>query len=163
RQLVALTTFSDLVGEVMQQIHRDALAAALLDDSMRLRDGGTGASGYAEATGVYLAFSLSKLADYATTICRWFPERDSARSTFARQALPMSWDYTELNPIHDATGSIRNGCTWVAECLNGLAASFPRAVGANSEAVQADARTQALARDRAVSTDPPYYDNIGYA
>jgi putative DNA methylase len=164
RQLVALTTFSDLVQEACGQVRCDALAAGLRDDGKPLRGGGTGATAYAEAVGVYLAFALSKLADYSTTLCRWFPERDSARSTFARQALPMSWDFTELNPTHDATGSFRNGCVWVAECLQDLGAGIVvRADVGDPCASQSDAAALLLGQPRVVSTDPPYYDNIGYA
>jgi putative DNA methylase len=171
RQLVALTTFSDLVQEARERAKRDALAAGLPDDGKPLDAGGTGATAYADAVGVYLAFALSKLTDYATTLCRWFPERDSARSTFARQALPMSWDYTELNPVHDATGSFRNGCTWVAKCLQELGgesslgsnAGRERADRQGGHASQNDATTQVLSQGRLVSTDPPYYDNVPYA
>ena len=94
RQLVALTTFSDLVGEATERVPRDGVAAGLPDDSRPLRDGGTGAKAYAEAVSVYLAFALSKLADRGSTICTWFTERDSTRNTFARQSIPMTWDYS---------------------------------------------------------------------
>jgi putative DNA methylase len=164
RQLVALTTFSDLVQEACERVKRDALVAGLSDDGKPLRDSGTGATAYSDAVATYLAFSLSKLTDYSTTLCRWFPERDSARSTFARQALPMSWDFTELNPTHDATGSFHNGCVWVAECLQDLGGGI--AAGAevgNACATQSDATSLSLSRPRLISTDPPYYDNIGYA
>jgi putative DNA methylase len=117
RQLVALTTLSDLVLEARERVKRDALVSGLPDDGTLLSAGGNGADAYGDAVGLYLAFAISKLTDYATTLCRWFPERDSARSTFSRQALSMSWDYTKLNPVHDATGSFRNGYTWVAECV----------------------------------------------
>ena len=88
RQLVALTTFSDLVGEAMERVRRDAAAEALPDDGRPLRDGGTGATAYAEAVAVYLAFAISKLADRGSSICTWFTERDSTRNTFARQSYP---------------------------------------------------------------------------
>ena len=65
RQLVALTTFSDLIQEVMEQVKRDAATASLPDDDLSLRDGGNGATAYSEAMGVYLAFTLSKQADLA--------------------------------------------------------------------------------------------------
>ena len=86
RQTVALTTFSNLVTEARARVERDAIVAGLPDDSTPLRDGGTGATAYAEAVGVYLAFALSKLADRGSTICTWFTERDSTRNTFARQS-----------------------------------------------------------------------------
>ncbi|MBU2601804.1 MAG: DUF1156 domain-containing protein [Actinobacteria bacterium] len=174
RQLVALTTFSDLVGEAREFVLKDALAAGLASDGVGLNDGGAGAPAYADAVATYLGFALSKLADYATTLCRWFPQRDSARSTFARQALPMSWDYTELNPIHDATGSFRNGCVWVAECMESLGSSVvfgrtamgerqAQSCGHSSHALQHEATAHVADEPHLVSTDPPYYDNIGYA
>ena len=160
RQLEALTTFSGLVQEVRERVQRDAIQAGLPEDEKPLHSSGTGAIAYADSVAVYLAFAFSKLTDYSTTLCRWFPERDSARSTFSRQALPMSWDFTELNPVHDATGSFRNGCVWVAESIEGVAASYASFFG---RSVQADATNQSLSHHTVVSTDPPYYDNIGYA
>ena len=77
RQLVALTTFSDLIGEAVERVRRDAVAAGLPDDGIPLRDGGAGATAYAEAVAVYLGFTISKLSDRGSTICTWFTERDS--------------------------------------------------------------------------------------
>ena len=160
RQLVALTTFSDLVGEVTERVRRDAAAAGLPDDDRRLRDGGVSATAYAEAVAVYLVFALSKLADRGSTICTWFTERDSTRNTFARQSIPMTWDYAELNTLLTGTGSFLGAVDWTAESIDGVAAGHGSPLGA---AVQADANNQILSVDRVVSTDPPYYDNIGYA
>ena len=160
RQLVALTTFSNLVGEATERVRRDAAGAGLPDDNRRLRDGGTGAAAYAEAVAVYLAFALSKLADRGSTICTWFTERDSTRNTFARQSIPMTWDYAELNTLLTGTGSFLGAVDWTAESIDGVAAGHGSPLGA---AVQADAGNQIPSVDRVVSTDPPYYDNIGYA
>ena len=160
RQLVALTTFSDLVNEAMKQARRDALAAGLPDDSTPLRDGGTSATAYAEALGVYLAFAISKLADRGSTICTWFTERDSTRNTFARQSIPMTWDYAELNTLLDGTGSFVGAVGWTAESIDGVAAGYGASFGAGH---QDDATSQSLSSGKVVSTDPPYYDNIGYA
>jgi putative DNA methylase len=160
RQLVALTTFSDLVGEAMARIRADALAAGLPDDPTPLRDGGKGATAYAEAVGVYLAFAISKLADRGSTICTWFTERDSTRNTFARQSIPMTWDYAELNTLLTGTGSFEGAVAWTAESLEGVAAGSGAALGSSN---QQDAATQTFSSDKAISTDPPYYDNIGYA
>ena len=158
RQLVALTTFSDLVGEAMGRIRLDAVAASLPDDDRPLRDGGTGATAYAQAVGLYLAFALSKLADRGSTICTWFTERDSTRNTFARQSIPMTWDYAELNTLLQGTGSFLGATEWTAESVEGLAAGPTAGVG-----LQADAATQAMTSGKVVTADPPYYDNIGYA
>ena len=160
RQLVALTTFSDLVGEAMSQIRQDAIASGLPDDDIPLRDGGTGARAYAEAVAVYLGFALSKLADRGSTICTWFTERDSTRNTFARQSIPMTWDYAELNTLLRGTGTFVGAVAWTAESIGGIASGCGCPVGAGT---QGDAGIQVLSSDRIVSTDPPYYDNIGYA
>ena len=160
RQLVALMTFSDLVTEARVRVERDAIVAGLPDDNTPLRDGGTGAKAYAEAVGVYLAFALSKLADRGSTICTWFTERDSTRNTFARQSIPMTWDYAELNTLLAGTGSFLGAVEWTAESIDGVAAGHGSSVGTGTHA---DAGNQVLSSDRVVSTDPPYYDNIGYA
>ena len=160
RQLVALTTFSDLVGEAMERVRRDAMMAGLPGDGPLLRDGGTAATAYAEAVGVYLAFALSKLADRGSTICTWFTERDSTRNTFARQSIPMTWDYAELNTLLTGTGSFGGAVRWTAESVEGAATGYGSSPGT---ATQAHACGQLLSTDRVVCTDPPYYDNIGYA
>ena len=157
RQLVALTTFSDLVGEAMQQVRRDALAFGLLDDGTPLRDGGIGAAAYAEAVGVYLAFALSKVANIGSSVASWMSDRGAFRETFARQAIPMVWDYAESNPFADAGGSLGTALHKGAMVLE----AFPSRTKAS--AVQSDASTQSISTGKLVSTDPPYYDNIGYA
>ncbi len=161
RQLVALTTFSDLVGEAMDRIRRDASIAGLRDDGIALRKGGVGALAYAEAVAVYLAFALSKQADLGNSLCRWEPLAQCPRQLFARQAIPMVWDFAEGNPLGYSSGS------WTV-CVEGIAKAFTRAFRvARTDAVgvarQMDAQSQGLSRGRVVSADPPYYDNIGYA
>jgi putative DNA methylase len=157
RQLVTLTTLSDLVQEARERVQSDALAAGLLDDAKPLRDGGTGAAAYAEAVGVYLALGVDKATDYNTTLVAWSPTRDQAKSTFARQALPMVWDYAEINQLARAAGDF-------SVSLEGGVRFLERAASTGSGWVlQVDAAAQAVSRDKVVSTDPPYYDNIGYA
>ena len=160
RQLVALNTFSDLVTEARDRIRQDAVAAGFPNDGYPLHTGGTAATAYADAVGVYLAFAISKLADRGSSICTWFTERDSTRNTFARQSIPMTWDYAELNTLLDGTGSFMGAVEWTAESTECLAS-----VGgcARGWAHFADAGKQVLSVDKVISTDPPYYDNIGYA
>jgi putative DNA methylase len=160
RQLVALTTFSDLVQEARERVQRDALQAGLPDDGQPLRDGGTGATAYADAVGVCLAFVVSSLSDRMTTICTWDAGGPTwgtkTRNTFARQAIPMSWDFAEVNPLSTQSGSIENSLDYTSKgvvCAGSICGS----------AAQADAGTQTGSVSRVVSTDPPYYDNIGYA
>jgi putative DNA methylase len=157
RQLVALTTFSDLVGEAMEQVKRDALAAGLPDDGKPLREGGIGATAYAEAVGVYLAFSVDKAADYWSSICTWHSSKELIRNTFGRQAIPMVWDYAEANPFCDSSGNWMAMVDWTWKALETVAAR------AGGSAAQDDAQSQSVSADKIVSTDPPYYDNIGYA
>jgi putative DNA methylase len=160
RQLVAITTFSDLVGEAMQQVRRDALRAGLPDDPKPLRDGGSGAVAYAEAVATYLAFVVEKLTECHSTICTWSaaPKNELVVSTFRRQALPMTWDFAEANPFADSSGSLVMTSDAVARVgrmsLSGASAG---------RADHADAASQSQSAAKVVSTDPPYYDNIGYA
>ncbi|MNM42189.1 hypothetical protein D3C81_530210 [compost metagenome] len=159
RQLVALNTFSDLVQKAIAQVREDALAAGMIDDNLGLDQGGSSATAYAQAVGVYLAFALNKMADRGSSICTWFTERDSTRNTFGRQAIPMTWDFAELNVLLDGTGSFLGAVQWTAESAEG---SY--AYGLSSGTVsQADAQTQKISLNKLISTDPPYYDNIGYA
>ncbi len=157
RQLVALTTFSDLVPEAIARVRADALAAGMPDDGRGVDAGGTGATAYAEAVGVYLAFSIDKASDYWSSICTWHSSKDLIRNTFGRQAIPMTWDYAETNPFSDSAGNVSSGIDWAFKALQLMPAR------AHGFAGQADAQTQTVSAAKVVSTDPPYYDNIGYA
>ena len=157
RQLVALTTFSDLVAEARMLIQRDAEAAGMPDASMPLQAGGIGADAYAEAVGVYLAFLVDQLANHSSTICGWHVNNTQLRFTFARQALPMTWDYAESNPLCDSTGSFNN--LWERQ-LKGLAIL---GAGICGTAFQSDATQNETSIGKVVSIDPPYYDNIVYS
>ena len=161
RQLVALTTFSDLVAEARERILADAVTAGMPGDGVPLRDGGASATAYAEAVGVYLAFALSKQADLGNSLCRWEPVAQCPRQLFGRQAIPMVWDYAEGNPLGNSSGG------WNV-LVDGIAKAFFRAFGTiegseSGYSQQADAGSQGLSHDKIASTDPPYYDNIGYA
>jgi putative DNA methylase len=157
RQLVALTTLADLVQEARELVQRDALDAGLPHDGKPFRDGGTGATAYADAIAVYLSFSVDKAADYWSAICTWHSSKELIRNTFGRQAIPMSWDYVETNIFSQSSGNVSSGIEWAQKALCIFPAS-PRGI-----ATQGDAQTQELSSGRVVSTDPPYYDNIGYA
>ena len=157
RQLVALTTFSDLVGEARERVLQDAVAVSMPDDSTPLRDKGDGAVGYAEAVGVYLAFLVDQLTNHSSTICSWHINNTQLRNTFARQALPMTWDYAESNPLCDSTGSFKN--LWERQ-IKGFTTLGNEACGTAS---QLDASQNEMSLGKVISTDPPYYDNIGYA
>ena len=158
RQLVALTTFSDLLVEVRELIQADASATGLADDGKRLRDGGRGSVAYADAVVTYLAFAIDKCADYWSTVATWSSSGGFVRGTFGRQAIPMTWDFVEVNPYSSSTGNWMAMVDWVTKALSHMPANL------NGEAVQRDAQARVLeCVGAALSTDPPYYDNISYA
>lgn len=139
RQLLALTTFADLVAETRRKV---------------VDDGGT--AQYADAVATYLGLATSRLADYSSSICSWHSGRETVRNVFARQAIPMAWDFVETNVLSASSGSFASQIKWVANALEAL----PASPGATVE--QADASTRSMAQ-AVISTDPPYYDNIAYS
>ncbi len=158
RQLTALTTFSDLVQEAREHVLADVQYTKMTIDNVSLNDGGTGANAYADAVATYLAIALDKGADYWSSICSWHSGRDTIRNTFARQAIPMVWDFAEANPMSASTGNFLGTLDWVTEAV---ALSPYKAKGAVQ---QRDATTTINSVvNPLISTDPPYYDNIGYA
>ncbi len=158
RQLTALTTFSELVGEAQQKAEADAVAAGMNNDHIALAEGGIGARAYGEAVGIYLSFVLDKLADYNSSVCSWLLLREGLRNTFGRQAIAMAWDYTEANPFSSSSGCWDNMIEWVNKAI----IQFPNDA-LFSDARQFDAQSDCGLRTIMVSTDPPYYDNISYA
>ena len=157
RQLATLTVFSDLVGEATERVQHDAAAAGLREDGGPLRDGGTEALAYAEAVTLYLAFALSKTANVGSSIASWMSDRGAFRETFARQAIPMTWDFAEANPLAGVGGGLGAAVDKGAMTIEVLPAMMDGWSG------QRDAASRTHGDARLVSTDPPYYDNIGYA
>ena len=159
RQLVALTTFSDLVTEARARIRADAAAAGMPEDDTPLRDSGVGATAYSEAVGVYLACGVSRSADFWSNLCIWAnqPKNELVTHLFGRQAIPMAWDYAEAGPFCNSGGNFERNLSYVAEsigCLTGTAPGY---------AQQKDAVSNGLSVNKLIATDPPYFDNIGYA
>lgn len=155
RQLVALTTLSDLVGEARERALRDGRAAGL-EPGDRLENGGTGAEAYADAVATYLGLSVSRTSDYSSSLCSWHNTGEKMRNVFGRQAIPMVWDYAESNPFSSSSGNFLGQVDWVAKAVTHTPASLPATVTQTS----ASSRNYA---GIAISTDPPYYDNIGYS
>jgi putative DNA methylase len=160
RQLVALTTFSELVGEARARIRQDALDAGLIDDAKGLACGGTGATAYGESISVYLAFGLDKSSDYWSSLCPWLNQakNEIVGKTFGRQALPMIWDCADANVFSGVGGDFLQQVAYICKCILASPLNAPRGF-----VEQADAQNQTLSRLKVISTDPPYYDNVGYA
>lgn len=157
RQLVALTTFSDLVQEAREKVIVDAKAAGMVDDGMGLDAGGTGVTAYGDAVAVYLTFAINKGANLWSTITSWMNDRGAFRETFARQAIPMVWDFAEANPFSNSGGNLLTAIDKGRMAIEFLTS---KEIG---NVAQLDAANQAISTDKVISTDPPYYDNIGYA
>ncbi|WP_165248464.1 DUF1156 domain-containing protein [Adlercreutzia sp. ZJ141] len=158
RQLTALTTFSELVHEAQEKAYEDAVKAGVPDDGIGLADGGTGAKARGEAIGVYLAFLVDQLANHNSSVCGWNATNSQMRNVFARQAIPMVWDYAESNPFCDSSGSFASLFRRMLKAFGGLPTH-----SIEGQARQWDAQSDNGMRNNVVSADPPYYDNIGYA
>jgi putative DNA methylase len=151
RQLITLVTFSDLISEAPERIAYDALATGISEDD---------ASAYGKAVATYLAFALSKMADRGSTVCSWVLQRESVRNTFARQAIPMAWDYVEMNMLREGAGSFDGAVEWTAESFDHLPVTITAGMARQADAAHLHSPVSVPV---AIATDPPYYDNIGYA
>lgn len=138
RQLVALTTFSDLVVEARDHVKADS-----------------GSDEYANAVATYLGMGVSRMTDIANALCRWENTKEQVRNLFGRQAIPMLWDYAETRPFGRAAGAFEVS-------LGNLAKAITDTGGPAATVEQADAASRSYA-GVVISTDPPYYDNIGYS
>lgn len=157
RQLVALTTLSDLVQEARIKVENDAIIAGVRDDKLTLDEGGGGVTAYAESVAVYLAFLVDQVANHSASVCGWNSANTQMRSVFARQVIPMTWDFAESNPFGDSSGSYNNLFERQLKAFISLGGGVP------GKSTCADASSQEISVDCLVSTDPPYYDNIAYA
>lgn len=155
RQLTALINLADTVSEIREHVMSDALASGM-PKGEPLDEGGNGATAYADALSVYLSLAVSRQTDYSSSICTWHNTGEKMRNVFSRQAIAMTWDFAEANPFSSKSGNFLSQVNWVAEAVEAVPAR------PLCEAHQADAATRSY-NNVVVSTDPPYYDNIGYA
>jgi putative DNA methylase len=153
RQLVALNTFSDLVSEVRENVRAQAEILQLeLQKPISVSS-----SAYADAIALYLAFSVDRFADYWTAFGRWQSANQQFSNMFGRQAIAMVWDFPEANPFSNKGGSAKNLFEWTVQSIKNIGKWGKGFV------VQADAAKQSISKNKVVSTDPPYYDNVPYA
>ncbi|MGI0522580.1 DUF1156 domain-containing protein [Microbacterium maritypicum] len=157
RQLTTLTTFSDLVGEARKRVLQDALASGL-SAGEPLEKAGSGADAYADAVATYLGLAVSRLTDYVSALASWsnHPKNEVIVHVFGRQAIPMVWDFAEGNPLSNGNGSLMTLVAAISRTLDGLPAN------GSGSAKQGDAVVE-MRQPILLSTDPPYYDNIGYS
>ena len=158
RQLVALTTFSDLVAEAMALVKHDTTSAEFPDDGRSLQNAGAGATAYAEAVGAYLGMSVSRQANRSSNLNFWDPLGANIQRVFARQALPMVWDFVESNPLSSSSGNFVGQVEYLCKVVSCSPVHTRKGTVA-----QQDAAVQLLTNKKVASTDPPYYDNVSYA
>jgi len=156
RQLVALTTLSDLVQEARERVKADALVAGRLDDAMPLSQEGAGAEAYGDAVGVYLSLAVSRTTNTINALALWSQGREQSVNLFSRQAIPMAWDFPEVNPFGGAAGDFGGTTLSLSKTLASM-------LSLKCQVTQEQAQTQVISKSKVISTDPPYYDNIGYA
>ena len=157
RQQLMLTSFCDQLSEIQKEVYRDAVLCGLRDDHIFLENGGCGATAYSQAVSTYLAFSINKMTNYHCNLSSWHSTGEKMQCLFARQAIPMTWDYAEGNPFSSSSGCYDNMLEWVTKVVRDLPAA------SEGCAIQHDAHCSPGITGLVVSTDPPYYDNIGYA
>jgi putative DNA methylase len=158
RQLVGLNALSEQLSILRERIKDDAIAAGWSDDGATLADNGSGATAYADALSIYLAFAVDRCADFSNTCTRWVPGNQKVMNLFAKQSIAMTWDFPEANIMVDTVGGYVPAANYVADCVEKLPL---RATVGNVQ--QADAATSKRSVGKVISTDPPYYDNIYYA
>ena len=152
-----LCSFTQEIGEIQKVIEKDAILAGQKNDHIALNNNGTGARAYSEAIVTYLAFAIDKMVDYHSTGCVWHTTGEKMANTMRRQGIQMTWDFAECNPFCSSSGCFKNMLEWVRKCVE----LFP--CGKPGFVKQVNAQVDCGLRNVMVSTDPPYYDNIGYA
>ncbi|MCA2653778.1 DUF1156 domain-containing protein [Microcystis sp. M061S2] len=157
RQLVALTTFSDLVSETREKIKADAVAAGIPDDDLPLNDGGIGATAYADAVATYLAFAVDRGADKWATLALWNNIGEKVEHVFGRQTLSMTWDFAEGNPFSESTGNWNSAVELIVKTITASPSQISGSVTQNNAAMLLTAKATIF------SSDPPYYDAVSYA
>jgi putative DNA methylase len=142
RQLLALVTLRDLIGEAASRVQTDS----------------GGDERYAAAVATYLAFAVDKAVEYNCSLIPWYAGEDRPHHLFSRQAIPMVWDFAELNPLGEIGGSFSKSLKIVVGVLDGLPSTV-----CPGTATQRNVTDVQVTRLALLSTDPPYYDNVPYA
>lgn len=156
RQLIILATLSELVYDVRSLVLHSA-DSVLSNRGVSLSEGGRGSAAYAEAISIYLGLAVSRSANTLCSLAIWSVSRDQSVNVFSRQALPMTWDFPEVNPFAGAAGDFGETSFSMARTIEALPCTIEAKVS------QVDATSFPNTTHAVISTDPPYYDNIAYA
>jgi putative DNA methylase len=160
RQMLALTTLSDLLLRVREDIVGavDRLEGSWPEDDRPLRDNGTGLSAYADAVVTLLAFAINKCASRWNSLAVWHTGGEKVEHVFRMQTVQMTWMYVEANPLTELTGGWLGQVEWISRAMLHLPSN------GEADVAHRDARARLKEVGTAVvSTYPPYYDNVGYA
>ena len=157
RQLLALCTLIRLVKSLHGEITNDAIKHGLPDDGKGINDGGCGATAYADTVTLYLSFIIDRLVSFNNSVTGWRAGNEKIMNVFSRSAIPMAWDYGEANILENVVGGLPSSIDYVASCIETLPA------GTAGHSSMMNAMTNNISINKVISTDPPYYDNIGYS
>jgi putative DNA methylase len=157
RQLLALTTLSDIVRQCRDRVVTDAVNAGMKNDNVALDSGGSEASAYADAITTYLALGVSRLSDTCNALCSWGSTKTQVKHLFTRSAISMIWDFVEPNVFSKSAGDYSVSISNLARALRSVPASQWAMIR------QADAASLGETEGTMFATDPPYYDNVPYA
>lgn len=157
RQLIAITSLIDALPIIHSLVLTDALNSGLKNDGKGINEGGNGAQAYADAITTYLSLSISRFTDFSNALCSWDAGNSNFRQLFARQAIPMAWDFAETNVL-DGIVNIKSALGWTISALQGVSPNGQGIVKQLDAVSSINGISKAL-----ISTDPPYYDNISYA
>lgn len=143
RQLLSLMTFVKWVKlahqEILQQGYEEELAKAIV---------------------TYLGIMCDRLADYNSSITHWHNTGEKMSNTFARQALPMVWDFAEINPLGNASGNAEGALSWILQFIRQEFANNNSGLVQRASSMTLPIESNTL---DAVITDPPYFDSVPYA
>jgi putative DNA methylase len=157
RQLMCLTTCSDLIQEIHGRAFKDAQDAGHLGDPTPLHDGGRGVVAYADAIATYIALVVDRMVFYGSSLCGWLAKDNAMGKSMPQQGLAMTWDFAEGNPLGKSSSSVLACAKAVADCVAELRQAHSGSI------TQGDARHVTYPDPCIICTDPPYYDNFPYA
>lgn len=149
KQLITLSTLLDIIPELIKKVKADILHAA--------KGGTLNPTAYANAVATYLVFAIDKYLMYGCSLVSWYTKEDRPSMLFTRQAIPMAWDFVEINPFASIGGGFHKSIAIVSDSIENIFGTLP------GNAQIADAANSDYPKDVVISTDPPYYDNIGYS
>jgi putative DNA methylase len=143
RQLLGLSTLQTIIKEKTEQLVNEGKN-----------------SEYVMAIRSLLMMAVDRMVDFNNSLCRWNNGNEKIMNLYGRQAIPMVWDYGEANLLGSTVGAWKTCYEYVADCVQVILTT----TSSKQKAKQFNASKYDFSeKSFLVSTDPPYYDNIGYS